>query len=93
MATILLLLASVGFTFIITRSFLFEELRQAFLESEMATTLLSCPQCMGFWVNLFFSLFVVPILTFSAYEILLFIFGTSFAASGICYVINSFIEK
>lgn len=92
-AAILLILASVGATFIVTRSWLFEDLRADFIESEAMTTLLSCPQCFGFWANLVFSPFCLPFVSCGLFPFVVFAVGTSFAASGICYIINSFIEK
>ena len=56
MVTIILSLSSVGMALIITRSFLFEHIRDLMAEvGEYAGTLFSCPQCMGFWCGVLLS--------------------------------------
>lgn len=91
--TLLLILASAGASFIVTRSFLFEAFRTSFLSHEKLTVLLNCPQCFSFWCNLFFSLFIGPLWNYGACFFILYALATSFATSGLCYTINAFIEK
>ena len=90
---IILLLSSVGLTFIVTRSSLFDAFRASFMFSEKLSTLFSCPQCFGFWANFISFIFLFPVLQVSPYAFVLLLLSTSFAASGLYYIINSFIEK
>lgn len=89
----MLILASIGATFIVTRSYLFEDFRNLFINNEILSTLVNCPQCFGFWCCFVFSFFLLPITDQCAYETVLLIFGSSFATSGICYITNEMIEK
>jgi len=56
METIILTLASTGFSLIVTRSYLLERVRLLF-KNEFLATLFSCPQCFGFWSGIIFSFF------------------------------------
>lgn len=53
------ILAAVGLTIIITKSFLFEKVREL-PKNEFAYTLIHCPQCMGFWCGLLFAVILTP---------------------------------
>lgn len=52
----LTILASLGSTIIITRSWLFEYIRNYFNRWQYTGILFNCPTCMGFWNGLFFSI-------------------------------------
>jgi len=79
METILLILAALGLDLIVTRSELLSFLRELFPNSEKLTTLLSCPQCFGFWSGL---LFVI------ASPSLINLITLPFIVSGIGYIIT-----
>lgn len=50
---VLTILAALGSTIIITRSWLFESVREHFTRWQFTGILFHCPQCMGFWNGLF----------------------------------------
>lgn len=56
--TIFTILASLGMSFIVTKSFLFEPVRLLFIGKEFIFTLLNCPQCFSFWSGLLCSAIV-----------------------------------
>ena len=53
---ILIILAALGSTIIVTRSWLFESVREYFNRWQFTGILFHCPQCMGFWNGLFYAL-------------------------------------
>lgn len=53
---ILTILASLGSTIIITRSWLFESVRNYPNHSQFTGILFHCPQCMGFWNGLLYAI-------------------------------------
>ena len=56
MEVLLTILAALGSTIIITRSWIFEKIRETFCWFEITGILFSCPTCMGFWNGLFYAL-------------------------------------
>jgi hypothetical protein len=50
------ILSSIGLTYIITQSFLFEKIRN-YPRNEFLKSLLNCPLCFGFWAYLIVELF------------------------------------
>ena len=52
---ILIILAALGSTIIITRSWLFESVREYFNRWQFTGILFHCPQCMGFWNGLLYA--------------------------------------
>ena len=52
----LTILAALGSTIIITRSWLFESIRGYFNRWQFTGILVHCPTCMGFWNGLFYAL-------------------------------------
>ena len=52
----LTILAALGSTIIITRSWIFESLREYFNRWQFTGILFNCPTCMGFWNGLFYAL-------------------------------------
>ncbi|MCJ7816410.1 MAG: hypothetical protein MUP55_01005 [Candidatus Aenigmarchaeota archaeon] len=85
----LLLLASIGLTFIITQSYILMKFRDSITNSTLRT-FISCPQCVGFWVGL--------ILTFSiewwndnwslSFGLLVLSGLMGLANSGICHIVE-----
>lgn len=58
MELLMVVIASVGVTNIITSGGIFEGLREAVIsESDFFGKLILCPMCLGFWVGLIISLF------------------------------------
>ena len=51
----LTILAALGSTIIITRSWIFESIREHFTRWQCTGILFHCPQCMGFWNGLFYA--------------------------------------
>lgn len=58
---IFIVLSALGASLIITKSFLFEKIRFAFISKEYLFTLVNCPQCMSFWTGLVFAFIMLPI--------------------------------
>ena len=58
MEVLLTILAALGATIIITRSWLFGEIRDFFSTREFTGVLFSCMVCMGWWMGLIFGLIV-----------------------------------
>ena len=58
MEILLTILAALGATIIITRSWLFEKVRDFFSKWEFTGVLFSCMVCMGWWMGLIFSLII-----------------------------------
>ena len=80
METIIYILASIGLTFIITRSYIFQNIREKIaINSEILGTLFSCPQCMGFWSGL---LITIPTLSLTTMIL------TALSTSGVCYILT-----
>lgn len=80
MEQIIYILAGIGLSFIITRSFIFQNIREKIsVNSEIFGTLFSCPQCMGFWSGL-----LITIPTLSLTTIIL----TALSTSGLCYILT-----
>lgn len=52
----LTILASLGSAIIITRTWIFESIRETFNHWQFTGILFHCPCCMGFWNGLFYSL-------------------------------------
>lgn len=52
----LTILAALGSTIIITRSWIFESIREYFNRWQFTGILFHCPTCMGFWNGLFYSI-------------------------------------
>ena len=78
------LLGATGLTFIITRSFIMESLRDYAIRWPKVHHLLNCPQCSGFWCGM-----LVFSLTLSLSKIIL----GGLATSGLCYVISSWLDR
>lgn len=58
MGILLTILAALGATIIITRSWLFEKIRDFASKWEFTGVLFSCMVCMGWWMGLIFGLIV-----------------------------------
>lgn len=84
---ILTILAAVGATLIVTKSWLFEKVREN-RKTEFASILFHCPQCFGFWCAFVFSCFVAPLFVMTLYETILFVFGIACTNSGICEILE-----
>lgn len=85
--TIFTILASLGMSFIVTKSFLFEPVRLLFIGREFIFTLLNCPQCMSFWTGLLCSTILC---IFTAIELpVLYCIGVALTSS----LIGELIEK
>lgn len=87
------ILSAIGATFIVTRSTLFQDFRELFMEHEFFLTLFSCPQCLGFWVGTIFAFLTMPLVTLVPYGFILYAFGTGCSTSGLCFIINEILEK
>lgn len=78
------LLGATGLTFIITRSYIMEQLRDYTIRWPGLHHLVNCPQCSGFWCGV-----IVFSLTLSPLKIIL----GALATSGLCYVISSLLDR
>lgn len=58
MEVLLTILAAMGATIIITRSWLFEKIRDFFSKWTFTGVLFSCMVCMGWWMGLIFGLII-----------------------------------
>ena len=58
MEVLLTILAALGATIIITRSWLFEKIRDFFSKWAFTGVLFSCMVCMGWWMGLIFGLII-----------------------------------
>lgn len=78
------LLGATGLTFIITRSYIMERLRDYAIRWPKIHHLVNCPQCSGFWCGM-----LVFSLTLSPFKIIL----GGLATSAVCYVISSLLDR
>lgn len=78
------LLGATGLTFIITRSYIMEPIRDYAIRWPKFHHLLNCPQCSGFWCGL-----LVFSLTCNIWQIII----GGLATSGLCYVISSLLDR
>lgn len=87
-ATIILtIFASIGATLIVTKSWIFERIREN-RKTEFASILFHCPQCMGFWCGFVFACLTAPLFVMTLYETILFVLGIACTNSGICEIIE-----
>ena len=81
-------LAAIGIVWIIKDSYILKKPRD-FLKSKSKTLseLLSCSQCLGFWVGVCFSIYIS--LRYGFYEIILLY---PFAVSAFCWLFDSLLD-
>lgn len=89
--TIFTILASLGLSLIVTKSFLFEPIRLLFLEKEFIFTLLNCPQCFSFWSGLLCSAIVCVFIEINLP--VLFCMGVALTSSFFGELIEKFIYE
>ena len=75
------ILAAVGLSLIITKSFLFERLRFRLINYEALFVLVNCPQCMSFWFGLLCSAATSIIVCTNIYTITLYCLGIALISS------------
>lgn len=83
MGLVLLAMASIGLTFVIEYSYIFNKPRRLLSKIAFFKELLSCSQCLGFWSGVFIALaygfFALP--SIDLFFTVVFGFAMSFAAS------------
>ena len=75
------ILAAVGLSLIITKSFLFERLRFRLIYNEALFVLVNCPQCMSFWFGLLCSAATSIIVCTNIYTIIIYCLGMALISS------------
>ena len=92
---IVLLLASMGLTFILTQGYIFLPLRKRFDNHPTLSEFVHCPQCMGFWVGFLLTLSIEWWNTFPRFEVeMLIISGLmGLANSGTCHALVLLSER
>ena len=75
------IIAAVGGALIVTKSFLFEQLRFKLIDNEALFVLVNCPQCMSFWYGLLSSVATSIIVCTNAYNIVLYCLGIALISS------------
>ena len=83
------ILAAIGLALIITKSFLFEQLRFKLIDNKALFILVNCPQCMSFWGGLLCSAATSIIVCASIYTVILYCLGMALISS----FIGEMIEK
>ena len=83
------ILAAVGMALIITKSYIFEQLRFKLIDDEALFILVNCPQCMSFWCGLLCSAATSIIVCASIYTVILYCIGMALISS----FIGEMIEK
>lgn len=83
------ILAAVGLALIITKSFIFEQLRFKLIDNEALFILVNCPQCMSFWCGLLCSAATSIIVCVSIYTIIIYCLGIALISS----FVGELIEK
>ena len=75
------ILAAVGLALIITKSYIFEQLRFRLIDNEALFVLVNCPQCMSFWCGLLCSAATSIIVCTNIYTITLYCLGIALISS------------
>lgn len=84
---VLLLLASIGLTFIITQSYILMKFRDSITNSTW-NTFINCPQCVGFWVGAVLSFFIEWWNNGFSIDLFILAFLMGLSNSGICLFLS-----
>ena len=83
------ILAAVGLALIVTKSFIFEQIRFKLINDEALFYLVNCPQCMSFWCGLLCAVATSVIVCASIYTITIYCLGIALISS----FIGEMVEK
>ena len=83
------IIAAIGLALIITKSFIFEQIRFKLIDNEALFVLVNCPQCMSFWCGLLCSMATSILVCASIYTVILYCLGMALISS----FIGEMIEK
>ena len=87
------ILAAVGLALIITKSFIFEQIRFKLINHEALFVLVNCPQCMSFWCGFLCSAATSVIVCTNIYTITLYCLGIALISSFLGEIVEKIVYE